>query len=173
MSKYFKQMNIVFVIKVVVIFFITFSYFFVLIILEDYYEQILLNFDEIINEIEGVYKDGFQNLILLKNITSSQIEYEIEIDKAEYYFKLYSTYTINNIIYTKENITSAKDFSLVKNILNDPSTIILSELKLGNSLMTILNDEGIDSNLREKINILYNGNSCSALFYRMKLLIII
>ena len=164
MSKYFKQMNIVFVIKVVVIFFITFSYFFVLIILEDYYEQILLNFDEIINEIEGVYKDGFQNLILLKNITSSQIEYEIEIDKAEYYFKLYSTYTINNIIYTKENITSAKDFSLVKNILNDPSTIILSELKLGNSLMTILNDEGIDSNLREKINILYNGNSCSALF---------
>ena len=159
MSKYFKQMNLFFIIKVVVIFFLTFSYFFVLIIFENYYENVLLNFDEVINEIEGVYKDGFQNLLLLKNITSEQIEFEIEKDKANYYFNLsYSSYTINGITYDKENI------SLAINKLTDPSSIILSELKLGNSLMTILNDEGIDSHLREKINLLYNGNSCQALF---------
>ena len=159
MSKYFKQMNIFFVIKVVIIFFLTFSYFFVLIILEDHYEKVLLNLDEIINEMEGVYKDGFQNLILLKNITSKIIEFEISIQNANYSFNLgYPTYTIDNIIYTPNNISEAKLN------LEDPSTIILSELKLGNSLMTILNDESIDSEIQEKINILYNGDSCSALF---------
>ena len=85
MSKYFKQMNIFFIIKVIAIFFLSFSYFFVLIILEDYYEKILLSLDEVINEMEGIYKDGFQNLILLKNITSNQIEFEIKKKKSFLY----------------------------------------------------------------------------------------
>ena len=144
MSKYFKQMNIFFIIKVVVIFFLSFSYFFVLIILENHYENILLSLDEVINEMEGIYKDGFQNLILLKNLTSNQIEFEIEKKKVSYF--------------------SDDDISEAKNNLEDPSNIVLSELKLGNSLLTILNDEGIDNKLKEKLNILYNGNSCQALF---------
>ena len=159
MSKYFKQMNIFFIIKVVIIFFLTFSYFFVLIILEDHYEDILLKLDEVINEIEGVYKDGFENLILLKNITSIEIEYEIEKSKANKTLEEGAqTYTINNIVYTINNISE-----FTKN-LEDPSKIVLNELKLGNSLMAILNDEGIDNDLKEKLNILYNGNSCKALF---------
>jgi hypothetical protein len=159
MSKYFKQMNIFFIVKVVVIFFLTFSYFFVLIILEDYYEKILLNLDEVINEIEGVYKDGFHNLILLKNITINEIEFEIEIKKAKHSFDLNEeTYKINNIVYSKDNISNASI------TLEDPSLIVLKELKLGNSLMTILNDESIDENLQEKLNILYNGDSCQILF---------
>ena len=144
MSKYFKQMNIFFIIKVVVIFFLSFSYFFVLIILENHYENILLSLDEVINEMEGIYKDVFQNLILLKNLTSNQIEFEIEKEKVSYF--------------------SDDDISEAKNNLEDPSNIVLSELKLGNSLLTILNDEGIDNKLKEKLNILYNGNSCQALF---------
>ena len=144
MSKYFKQMNIFFIIKVIAIFFLSFSYFFVLIILENHYENILLSLDEVINEMEGIYKDGFQNLILLKNITSNQIEFEIKNKKASY--------------------ISDDDISEAKNNLEDPSSIVLSELKLGNSLLTILNDEGIDNKLKEKLNILYNGNSCQALF---------
>ena len=160
MSKYFKQMNIFFIIKVVLIFFMTFSYFFVLIVLEDYYEKVLLSFDLIINEIEGVYKDGFQNLILLKNITTNQMEFVIEKERANYFFfELNQTsYVINDLVYTKENITQA-------NItLEDPSKIKLNELKLGNSLMTILNDESIDEELQQKLNTLYNGDSCKILF---------
>ena len=160
MSRYFKQMNIFFIIKVVTIFFLSFSYFFVLIVLEDNYEDVLLNFDEIINEMEGVYKDGFQNLMLLKNITICEIEFIINKEnKSIYYFDLgYPTYTINNKIYTPENISNAK------NDLEDPSNIYLNELKLGNSLMTILNDDGIDMTFQEKLNLLYNGDSCQALF---------
>jgi len=159
MSKYFKQMNIFFIIKVVVIFFLTFSYFFVLIILEDHFEKILLNLDEVINEIEGVYKDGFHNLILLKNITINEIEFVIEVKKAMHSFDLNEeTYKINNIVYTKNNISSASI------TLEDPSKIVLNDLKLGNSLMTILNDESIDEALQEKLNILYNGDSCQILF---------
>ena len=160
MSKYFKKMNIFFIIKVVVIFFLTFSYFFVLLVLEDNYENILLNLDEVINEMEGVYKDGFQNLMLLKDITLSEMEFVVNKEnKSLHYFELgYETYTINNKIYTPENISNAT------NNLEDPSNIVLNELKLGNSLMTILNDEGIDSNLQKKLNLLYNGNSCTALF---------
>ena len=159
MSKYFKQMNLFFIVKIVVIFFLTFSYFFVLIILEDYYEKILLNLDEVINEIEGVYKDGFHNLILLKNITINEIEFEIEKKKAKYSFDLSEeTYKINNIVYSKDNISNASIN------LEDPSKIVLNDLKLGNSLMTILNDESIDQNLQEKLNILYNGDSCKILF---------
>ena len=144
MSNYFKQMNIFFIIKVVIIFFLTFSYFFVLIILEDYYENILLNLDEVINEIEGVYKDGFENLILLKTMVSTEIENKINKQKAESY--------------------SDAAFDNKTDKLIDPSTINLKELKLGNSLMTILNDDGIENKLQEKLNILYNGNSCQALF---------
>ena len=144
MSNYFKQMNIFFIIKVVIIFFLTFSYFFVLIILEDYYENILLNFDEVINEIEGVYKDGFENLILLKTMVSTEIENKINKQKAESY--------------------SDAAFDNKTDKLIDPSTINLKELKLGNSLMTILNDDAIENKLQEKLNILYNGNSCQALF---------
>jgi len=159
MSKYFKQMNIFFIVKVVIIFFLTFSYFFVLIILEDHYEKILLDLDEVINEIEGVYKDGFHNLILLKNITINEIEFEIEKKKAIHSFDLNEeTYKINNIVYSKDNISSASI------TLDDPSKIVLNELKLGNSLMTILNDESIDEDLQEKLNILYNGDSCQILF---------
>ena len=159
MSKYFKQMNIFFIIKVVVIFFLTFSYFFVLIILEDHYEKILLDLDEVINEIEGVYKDGFHNLILLKNITINEMEFEIEKKKAKHNFDLNEeTFKINNIVYSKDNISNASI------TLDDPSKIVLNELKLGNSLMTILNDESIDKELQEKLNILYNGDSCKILF---------
>jgi len=159
MSKYFKQMNIFFIVKVVVIFFLTFSYFFVLIILEDYYEKILLDLDEVINEIEGVYKDGFHNLILLKNITINEIEFVIEKIKAQKSFDSnVETYKINNIVYTKNNISNATI------TLEDPSNIVLNELKLGNSLMTILNDESIDEDLQQKLNILYNGDSCKILF---------
>ena len=157
MSKYFKQMNIFFVVKVVIIFFLTFSYFFVLIILEDHYEQVLLNLDEVINEMEGVYKEGFQNLILLKNITSTIIEFKIEEKQANNDFN--SEYQTNII-----NLNTSNNISEEKINLEDPSKIVLSELKLGNSLMTILNDEGIDSEIQEKINILYNGDSCKALF---------
>ena len=160
MSKYFKQINIIFIIKVVIIFFLTFSYFFVIIILEDHYENILLNFDEIINEIEGVYKDGFENLMLLKGIISIDIEYELNKQKAERCFNLgCPTYTIDNIIYTKANISNYNVSDLM-----DPSKIKLNELKLGNSLMTILNDDGMDSKLQKKLNNLYNSNSCKALF---------
>ena len=160
MSKYFKQMNVFFIIKIVIIFFLTFSYFFVLIVLEDYYENALLNLDEIINEMEGIYKEGYQNLILLKNITTNLIELEIEKIKAQRVFNNNSsaTYTIKKVVYSQSNITRANI------ILSDPSIITLNELKIGNSLMTILNDDSIDSKLQEKLNVLYNGNSCKALF---------
>ena len=160
MSKYFKRMNIFFFIKIVIIFFLTFSYFFVLIILEDHYENALLKLDKIINEMEGVYKEGFQNLLLLKNITIVSLDFEIEKRKAMKVFNQNSsaTYTIKKKVYTINNITDAKSD------LGDPSTIPLTELKIGNSLMTILNDDSIDSDLQESLNILYNGNSCKALF---------
>ena len=159
MSKYFKQMNIIFIIKIIITFLFSFSFFIVLIIMEKYYKNILLDFDVIVNEIAGVYKDGFNNLLLLKNITQIQIEYEIEKQKANYYFSLgQDTYSINDVVYDKNNISS-----YTVN-LGNPNNIRLNELKLGNSLMVILNDESIDQNLREKLNELYNGNSCKILF---------
>ena len=68
------------------------------------------------------------------------------------------TYSINDVVYDKNNISS-----YTVN-LGNPNNIRLNELKLGNSLMVILNDESIDQNLREKLNELYNGNSCKILF---------
>ena len=159
MSKYFKQMNIFFIIKVFITFLISFSFFIVLIIMEKRYKHILLDLDGVISEINGVYKDGFNNLLLLKNITQVQIEYEIEKLKANYYFDLgQETYSINDIVYDRNNISEySVDYG-------NPSSIKLNDLKLGNSLMIILNDESIDTNLRKKLNELYNGNSCKILF---------
>ena len=106
-----------------------------------------------------MYKDGFHNLFSLKNITTNEIEFKIEKKKAKHSFDLNEElYKINNIVYSKENISNAS----IK--LEDPSKIVLNDLKLGNSLMTILNDESIDQNLQEKLNILYNGDSCKILF---------
>ena len=159
MSKYFKQMNIIFIIKIIFTFCLSFSFFIILIIMEKHYKNILLDLDVVISDIGGVYKDGFSNLLLLKNITQIQIEYEIEKIKASYYFEKGSkTYDINGIVYDKTNIT--KYLPDKKN----PSELKLIDLKMGNSLMVILNDESIDKNLREKLNELYNGNSCKALF---------
>ena len=159
MSKYFQQMNIFFIIKIIITFLISFSYFIVLIIMEKNYKNILLNLDDVINEINGVYKDGFNNLLLLKNITQVQIEYEIEIEKAKHYFNLsQETYVINDIVYDKYNIT---DYTVE---LGNPNSIKFNDVKLGNSLMVILNDDSIDGSLKEKLNELYNGNSCKILF---------
>ena len=159
MSKYFKMMNIFFIIKVFITFLISFSFFIVLIIMEKRYKHILLDLDAVISEINGVYKDGFNNLLLLKNITQVQIEYEIEKLKANYYFDLgQETYTINEVVYDRNNIS----YYTVE--YGNPNSIKLNDLKLGNSLMIILNDESINSNLRAKLNELYNGNSCKILF---------
>ena len=159
MSKYFKQMNIIFIVKIFIVFLLGFSFFIVLIIMEKYYKNILLDLDEIISEISGVYKDGFNNLMLLKNITQTEIEYQIEKAKAEYYFNLgRKTYNINGIIYTKENI------SLYNVAIDNPSNLKLSNLKLGNSLMIILNDDTIKQDIKNKLNELYNGNTCKILF---------
>ena len=87
------------------------------------------------------------------------MEFEIEKKKAKHNFDLNEeTFKINNIVYSKDNISNASI------TLDDPSKIVLNELKLGNSLMTILNDESIDKELQEKLNILYNGDSCKILF---------
>ena len=159
MSKYFKQMNIFFIVKIIITFLFSFSFFIVLIIMEKNYKKILLDLDEVINDIGGVYKDGFYNLLLLKNITQTHIEYEIEKMKAKYYFEQGDdTYMINDIAYDRTNIT------LYKVISESPSNLKLVDLKLGNALMIILNDDSIDLHLREKLNELYNGNSCKVLF---------
>ena len=159
MSKYFKQMNIFFIVKIIITFLFSFSFFIVLIIMEKNYKKILLDLDEVINDIGGVYKDGFYNLLLLKNITQTHIEYEIEKMKAKYYFEQGDdTYMINDIAYDRTNIT------LYKVISESPSNLKLVDLKLGNALMIILNDDNIDLHLREKLNELYNGNSCKVLF---------
>ena len=159
MSKYFKQMNIFFIIKIIITFLFSFSYFIVLMIMEKYYKKNLLNLDEIVNDIGGVYKDGFYNLLQLKNITQTHIEYEIEKMKAKYYFEQgKDTYIINDIVYNSTNITKYSVSS------ESPSNLKLIDLKLGNALMIILNDDSIDLNLREKLNELYNNDSCKVLF---------
>ena len=159
MSKYFKQMNIFFIVKIIITFLFSFSFFIVLIIMEKNYKKILLDLDEVINDIGSVYKDGFYNLLLLKNITQAHIEYQIEKMKAKYYFEQGDdTYMINDIAYDRTNIT------LYKVISESPSNLKLVDLKLGNALMIILNDDSIDLHLREKLNELYNGNSCKVLF---------
>ena len=131
--------------------------------MENYYKNNILDLDTVVNDIAGVYKDGFYNLILLKNITQIQIEYEIEKDKAKHYFDLgQDTYTINNIAYDKNNISSYTVYS------QNPSNLKLIDLKLGNSLMIILNDDSIDKSLKDKLNELYNGNTCKVLFLNTK-----
>jgi hypothetical protein len=75
-----------------------------------------------------------------------------------------STEIENKINKQKAESYSDSAFDNKTDKLIDPSTINLKELKLGNSLMTILNDDGIENKLQEKLNILYNGNSCQALF---------
>ena len=159
MSKYFKQMNIFFIVKIIITFLFNFSYFIVLIIMEKRYKKILLDLDEIVNDIGGVYKDGFYNLLLLKNITQTHIEYQIEKMKAKYYFDLgRDIYTINDIAYNRNNIT---EYSVAS---ESPSNLKLVDLKLGNALMIILNDDSIDLHLRERLNELYNNDSCRILF---------
>ena len=73
MSRYFKQMNIIFIVKIFITFLFSFSFFIVLIIMEKNYKKNLLDLDAVISEIDGVYKDGFNNLLLLKNITQVMI----------------------------------------------------------------------------------------------------
>ena len=75
-----------------------------------------------------------------------------------------STEIENKINKQKAESYSDAAFDNKTDKLIDPSTINLKELKLGNSLMTILNDDAIENKLQEKLNILYNGNSCQALF---------
>jgi hypothetical protein len=65
--------------------------------------------------------------------------------KAKYYFDLgRDIYTINDIAYDRNNIT---EYSVAS---ESPSNLKLVDLKLGNALMIILNDDSIDLNLREK-----------------------
>ncbi len=169
MSKYFKRINIIFVVEVVIIFFLTFSYFFVLVVFEEHYESKILDFDYTVNEIEGIYKAGFENLLLLKDVTKSIIEFEIEKEIA-----------IDNIINEKKfesvqfngKFFSEKNISLIENEVNNnvqnPSSIKLIDFKLGNMLISILNDNSLDKELQNELNVLYNSDSCSIFFPNYK-----
>ena len=169
MSKYFKKMNIIFLIKVVVIFFMTLSYFFVLAILESHYNSKFLAFDYIVNEVEGTYKSGFENLITIKNIVSKMIEFEIKKNKTITTIMQDNSSIVNvyGISYTINNISSIKNQTLTN--LQDPSKLNLVDFKLGNSIMNILNDESVDSDLQEELNQLYNGDSCRILFPKIEI----
>ncbi len=137
---------------------------FVFIVVENNYEEKLLEFDYTVNEVEGVYKAGFENLILLKDVTTSIIEFEIEKNK---------TYTYINENPSEYQIFNGKKFSYDNkgeisdeknnNIVN-PAKLNLLDFKLGNSLISVLNENSFDEKLREELNILYNGDSCQILF---------
>ena len=136
MSKFFFVWNFLFVIRGVLVFVIAISYFIVIAIIQNSFKNDLLSFDDSVNEIEGVFKSSYDVFMILKTILVDYVNYEISKPPGD-------------------------DSHLSITV---PENQELTTPKLGNLLMPIINNKGLNQKEVEQLNTLYNGDSCSVLF---------
>ena len=117
MSKSFFISNLYFVIRGVVVFIISLSYFLVVSIIQSSYKNDFLLFDNSVNAIEGVYKKSFDVFLFLKNILRSHID---------------SNFQNEMTLLQNNEITTPKLGNLLMPLLNDK--------ELTQSLVTMLNE---------------------------------
>ena len=165
MTSYFLHNNIFFIIRVMFVFLFSLSYFILTFILEKKNKNHLLKVDSAVNSVEGIYKTSYDNFFSIKSIIEPYLEFEIS--RLQAISRLESDNDSSKIEFDGQNYTK-DDISIIKNIPNNKfyfnSSQVYSTPKIGNLLMSLINDNGLNGKLINRLNILYSGDSCSILF---------
>jgi hypothetical protein len=164
MTSYFLHNNIFFIIRVMFVFLFSLSYFILTFVLEKKNKNHLLKVDSAVNSVEGIYKTSYDNFFSIKSIIEPYLEYEIKRNQTIFRLSINDSSIIE---FYGKNYTS-KDIEEIKNLKNNQfifnSNKVFSTPKIGNLLMSLINDNGLDKKLINRLNTLYSGDSCSILF---------
>ena len=162
MGKYFIVYNVLFCFKVCGTVFLVITNYLVVYIFYSKRREDFFQLDNLMNEMIGIYKDNYLIYSYFKEEIFSFENYELE--KQEYIKQLENNeiqnITINNIIYTKDNIKELNE----THYLYDINYLSQSRIKsFGNSLM-YLKSKKIKKSLYNQLKVLYSEDSCYFLF---------
>ena len=162
MGKYFIVYNVLFCFKVCGTVFLVITNYLVVYIFYSNRREDFFQLDNFMNEMIGIYKENYLIYSYFKEEIFSFENYELE--KQKYIKQLENNeiqnITINNIIYTKDNIKELNE----THYLYDINYLSQSRIKsFGNSLMN-LKSKKIKKSLYNQLKVLYSEDSCYFLF---------
>ena len=147
MKSYFLNWNIIFTLNVILILFLSASYYIILSSFDSSTLTNLLNLDYTIDSFEGVYKSSFDTYLSIKTELSRYIDYEIN--------KVNNPNTINQSSHYTMNLPSSVTFPVIGNLLLNLVNV--------NSYYNLTATSSVDTTPIIMLN-LYNSNACAVLF---------
>ena len=164
MSSFFLFDNLLFFIKLLISLIFPISYYFFLLIVYNDKRKDFINFDELLNNLDGIYKDISLILVKIKKQYINHINFSIKKQSIIESLKL-----SNNENYTIEFYGENYSLSNIDELNDLYYTVSVDELstspKIGNILTDLLKKSSSDDDsLYGKLFNLYNGDACSLLY---------
>ena len=164
MSIYIFKFNLILALKICLLLILSMLYYIIVYILYFQKRNEYFNFDDIINNIYGIYKDCN---IIFANLLHETVEYENFIfirDKIISSFQdgYLTNITLNHIKYTSSNYSLLSNITYKIKIPNSKDIVIP---KVNNILLPIISNVKMDKkSSKAKIAQLFNGDICDIIF---------